>query len=105
MESTPRIMLIDEVADAYRAKVPTVRLWEKLGQIPAKISMKHGKCRWLASDIEAHILSLAKSVPPPVNAVGPRVQRREQKTFAERQRKAAEGLAARHDIAVDDKTT
>ena len=109
MESTPRIMLIDEVAAAYRVTVPTVRHWKKQSEkgefdFPATISVKNGKCRWLASDIEAHILSRAKTVPRPVNDVSPRGQRRERKVFDVRQELARQALAERHGIKVGSET-
>jgi len=95
MESTPRILLIGEVASLLRISIPTLRRWlheSRRGQrnFPIPISEIGGKCRWLASDIEAFIAS--QSVAPLTNPPTSKKIRQDKKAFLQRQALAEKTL-------------
>ena len=72
------------------------------GNFPLPISPFKSKRRWLESDIDNYIASLASvNTDVPVPTKNKKQQERE---FIERQNRAKQALA-RHGIAVDDKTT
>lgn len=96
MESSPRILLIHEVAILLRVAVSTVYRWlaesrDGRGRFPLPVSDRGKRLRWLASDIEAFLQSQS-SVAPLVNVVSATAQRRETKSVM-RQREAALAVA------------
>jgi len=102
MESSPRILLIREVATLLRVASVTVHRWlaerrAGRGHFPLPISQRGRKLRWLAADIEA-FLQFQSEAASPVNPTPPNTsspaqhQRRERKEWEARQLAAAETL-------------
>jgi excisionase family DNA binding protein len=87
---TQRVILIKAVAEMYGVSESTISRWQEEGKIPATISVKGGKRRWLLSDIEQHLASQSTATQMPTTA---RKQRRNAKAFAERQNATDRALA------------
>ena len=97
----PKVLLIDEVAALLRISHSTIyRLISasRAGRsdFPAPISLRKGKSRWLASDIE-HYLASQSGTGLPANFVSPA---KKQKEYQRRQ-DAARATLARHGIHID----
>ena len=94
------ILLLREVAERLRVSPATVnRLLSQRrrgkGHFPLPLSLFKGKGRWLASDVEDYITSLAS-----INATAPapiKSETQKAKEFAERQKRAQQTLV-RHGI-------
>jgi len=96
MESTPRILLIREVATLLRVANVTIYRWlaesrEGRGHFPLPVSQRGGKLRWLATDIEAFLQSQSTAVPP-VNVTSATKRRQEAKEYRNRQERATAAL-------------
>jgi len=93
-----RVLLIDEVAILLRISTTTVRrhLAQRrrgIGLFPLPISAQGGKLRWSAECVERYILSQSNTTSP--NVCGSAQQKRDTKSFAQRQ-EAARQVLERH---------
>jgi len=78
---TQRIVFIKEAAEMAGVSPTTIDRWRKMNLFPPTISMKGGKRRWLASDIETFLASQSTLTQMPTA----RKQRRSAKAFTARQ--------------------
>lgn len=100
VESTPRILLIGEVANLLRVSVPTINRWlrqARLGQgtFPLPISAKKCKGRWLSTDIDAFLHMQSTSQTPALPDVSSPQRSRKTQSFKQRQ-DAARAALERH---------
>ena len=100
---TPPILLIGEVASRLRVSIPTINRWLHMtrkgqGAFPLPISAKGCKGRWLSTDIEAFLQSLSTSDNATFNVCDSSQQKRESKTFGQRQESARQALE-RHAVS------
>jgi predicted DNA-binding transcriptional regulator AlpA len=87
MESTSRVLLVDEIASLMRVARSSIYRWlgerrKGIGSFPLPISQAGGKLRWLASDIDSYLSAQASATPVPPTA---RQRKRSTKVFTERQ--------------------
>ena len=81
------VLLIDEVAELLKVSASTITRWceearKGNSRFPLPISVRGGKRRWLASDIEGFLTSQSTAAQKPTTA---RQQRRSAKAYLERQ--------------------
>ena len=102
METTPRILLIHEVAAMLRVSIPTINRWLYLtrrgeGRFPLPISVQRGKGRWLSTDLDDYIASQSNIVQPPVNVTTAKQRRKQEQEYRNRQ-ETAEAALEKHRI-------
>lgn len=102
MDSSPRILLIHEVAILLRVAVSTIYRWlaesrNGRGHFPLPISDRGKRLRWLASDIEAFLQSQSQIVAPSNVSSPAKQMKKEAEDFQIRQRRAAETLQRHRD--------